>query len=100
MKVGTVIDYRIMLRVIPLRWRSEITVWNPPYSFQDIQLKGPYSKWEHLHTFTETVNGTLVEDRIEYKVFGGALIEKFFVRPDLMKIFSFRMKKLEEIFPA
>lgn len=35
MQAGTVIDYRLRLRGIPLRWQNEITVWDPPHRFAD-----------------------------------------------------------------
>ena len=39
MKTGALIDYRIRLRGIPLKWRTEITDWNPPHGFVDQQLR-------------------------------------------------------------
>ncbi len=99
MRVGCLIDYRIYVRGIPLKWRTEILAWEPPFRFIDKQLKGPYKLWEHTHTFSEKPEGTLVEDYVKYKVFGGSLIERLFVRPDISKIFRFRQQKLLELFP-
>ena len=96
---GTLLDYRLRLRGIPLRWQSEIAVWEPPHRFVDRQTKGPYSLWVHEHTFAESRNGTIVGDRVEYAVPGGALVHKFLVAPDLEKIFQYRHKVLGEIFP-
>ena len=95
---GTLLDYRLRLRGILLRWQSEITVWEPPHRFVDRQTKGPYSLWVHEHTFTESRDGTIVGDRVEYAVPGGALVHKFLVAPDLEKNFQYRQMILEEIF--
>ena len=74
MKEGLLIDYKIGLHGIPLKWRSEITKWDPPYSFVDEQRKGPYKFWHHLHTFKEQDGKTLVLDKVNYGVLGGSII--------------------------
>jgi ligand-binding SRPBCC domain-containing protein len=98
MFAGTLIDYRLKLHGIPIRWQTEITEWDPPHSFEDEQRRGPYRLWRHTHTFDETAEGVVVNDLVEYAVWGGGFIEKFFVRPDLEKIFAYRFKQLDEIF--
>jgi len=95
---GILLDYRLRLRGMPLGWQSEIAVWEPPHRFVDRQTRGPYSLWVHEHTFTEKDNGTLVGDKVEYAVPGGRLVQKFFVAPDLERIFQYRHRVLEEIF--
>ena len=64
---GTLLDYRLRLRGIPIRWQSEICAWEPPYRFVDRQTKGPYSLWVHEHTFTEKKGGTTIGDRVGLK---------------------------------
>lgn len=100
MREGTIIDYRIRLRGIPMRWRSEISVWNPPHSFVDEQLKGPYRLWVHEHRFEPMEGGTKITDHIRYAVWGGSLIERFLVRPDLKRIFDGRQQRMSELFDA
>ena len=95
---GTRLDYRLTLRGIPLRWQSEISVWEPPHRFVDRQTKGPYSLWVHEHTFREEKGGTVVGDHVEYAALGGTLVQKFLIAPDLERIFDFRRQVLEEIF--
>jgi len=99
MKVGALIDYRLRLRGLPVRWQSEITAWQPPHRFVDEQRRGPYRVWHHEHTFQVQDGGTLVGDHVRYAVFGGAVIERLFVRRDIAKIFAYRQQKLAEMFP-
>jgi len=96
--VGTRINYQLKLHGIPVRWESEITSWNPPYSFSDDQIKGPYRYWHHEHMFQEKDGGTFVLDKVEYAVPGGALINRFFVAPDLRRIFEYRTATLKKLF--
>lgn len=99
MREGVLIDYKIKLRGVPMRWQSEITVWDPPRRFVDEQRRGPYKFWNHEHTFESAAGGgTVVGDRVRYGVPGGILIQRLFIAPDLERIFSYRRRKLQEIF--
>jgi ligand-binding SRPBCC domain-containing protein len=98
MHEGLLIDYRLRLRGIPLRWQSEITVWEPPHRFVDQQRRGPYSLWIHAHRFAETDGGTMACDEVMYKAPGGRFIDWLLVRREVEAIFDFREKKLREIF--
>lgn len=100
MQPGTLIDYRIRVHGLPIRWRTEITEWNPPHRFVDVQLRGPYSLWHHTHTFEEKDGGTLCVDNVTYRPRGGAIINRLFVRKDVHRIFAYRRKRLLELFPA
>lgn len=100
MRRGQLIDYRLRLHGVPMRWRSEITAWEPGRMFVDEQRRGPYRYWVHRHTFEETDHGTLVADRVEYGVPFGWLTHKPFVLPDLRKIFTYRRQMLESVFNA
>jgi len=90
MRVGTVIDYRIKVRLLPMTWRSEITIWEPGVRFVDEQRRGPYRYWRHEHTFAATEAGTRVVDQVQYGVPAGWLTHRLLVRPDLEKIFAYR----------
>jgi ligand-binding SRPBCC domain-containing protein len=99
MSAGTHIDYEVRLHGIPFAWKSEITVWEPPYCFVDEQRKGPYRWWIHTHTFEEVhATRTIVRDVVRYGVPGGTLVHKLLVAPDLGRIFAHRRRQLQEIF--
>lgn len=97
---GTLIDYKLRMRGIPMGWRTEISVWEPPYRFVDQQLKGPYNQWIHTHTFTEiTPNETLIRDEVRYRLPLEPLgdVIHFLIRSELDHIFDFRQKAVAEI---
>ncbi|NIO10377.1 MAG: CDP-paratose 2-epimerase [Deltaproteobacteria bacterium] len=100
MKKGTLIDYSLRIHGVPVRWQSEITLWEPPHRFVDSQTRGPYRLWNHEHSFSSTGEGTRVSDSVEYAVMGGILVQKLFVAPDLKKIFNYRSAQLKEIFKS
>ena len=98
MAAGTLIDYRIHWRGIPLRWRTEIEVWEPPHRFVDRQIRGPYRLWRHEHLFIERGDGTSIIDRVEYAPFGGAIAKRLVVARDVERIFAHRHEVLRRDF--
>ena len=97
MQAGTVIDYRLKLHGIPLQWQREITGWEAPFRFVDVQRRGPYRLWRHEHTFINADGGILAHDYVEYAVLGGALVTKLLLEPALNKISAYRELKLREL---
>ena len=73
MKAGAVVDFRIAWLGVPLRWRMFVREWDPPYRFVDVQVNGPYARWEHRHRLLEEDNGTWIEDRVTYRLPAGLL---------------------------
>lgn len=98
MHAGTLIDYKLRVRRIPIRWRTLINVWEPPHRFVDEQLRGPYRMWHHEHTFQSVAGGTNVIDRVTFRPIGGALMTRLFVGRDVRRIFEFRARVLKQIF--
>ena len=66
---GSILRYRLRLFGLPVSWRTEITSWEPPHGFVDVQTNGPYDFWEHTHTL-EAIDerSTLIRDRVRYRV--------------------------------
>ena len=98
MRVGTVIEYRLHVHGVPLKWVSRIEEWQPGRGFVDRQVHGPYGLWHHRHTFTASGDATVVGDIVDYALpLGpiGELAHRPFVRRDLKRIFDFRQTAAE-----
>jgi len=96
---GTLIDYALRLHGIPLRWQSRIESWMPSRMFVDVQTRGPYALWHHTHEFEPDDGGTLIRDRVRYRLpFGalGDLIAGRLVQRDLEAVFDFRRERIQE----
>lgn len=100
MRAGALIDYRLRVRFVSMRWRTEIVVWEPSERFVDVQRRGPYRRWEHTHTFSDLDGGTLCRDQVEYSVPGGRLVNWLVVRRDIEKIFAYRSQAMSRFFPV
>jgi ligand-binding SRPBCC domain-containing protein len=101
MRAGAEIEYRIRWLGLPLRWKTRITSYDPPFSFTDEQERGPYPLWRHRHSFQPTPEGVLVGDHVEYALpFGplGRMAHKLVVGNQLRRIFNYRQEKLAEMF--
>ena len=101
MKKGTLIDYQLRLMGIPINWRTEITVWEPPHRFVDEQISGPYKLWRHEHLFVDEFAVTHMRDTVEYDFFGLFLkypIRKLFIEPQIRKIFDYRYSQIDQLF--
>jgi ligand-binding SRPBCC domain-containing protein len=98
MRAGTLIDHRLRIHGVPIRWQSKITAWEPPARFVDEQVRGPYRVWVHEHLFEERDGGTVVRDRVRYAAPFDFLTHRFLVRPDVERIFRYRTECLKRHF--
>jgi ligand-binding SRPBCC domain-containing protein len=91
---GALIEYRLRLRGMPIRWLTRIELWDPPRRFVDVQVRGPYRLWRHLHEFEAAgPAATTMRDEVSYSIgYGplGRLAHGAFVRRDLARIFEYR----------
>jgi hypothetical protein len=93
LSAGACLEYSLVLHRFPIRWTTQIDIWEPPHRFVDFQVRGPYRLWEHTHTFEPVEGGTLLIDRVRYAIpYGplGMLAHVAFVRRDLRRIFDYR----------
>jgi ligand-binding SRPBCC domain-containing protein len=121
---GTVLDFRVRVLGLPVRWRVMVREFDRPYRFVDVQIRGPFARWEHRHRFIEGPpgdaeplrgaargtafapagpTGTWVEDRLTYRLPLGALgnlVHVLGVRRQIAGLFDYRERRLREIFPA
>jgi len=98
---GTLIEYRLRLRGLGLRWLTRIEVWEPGERFVDRQLRGPYRLWHHIHLFEPDGPDTLMRDVVRYAMpLGplGELARAVLVRRDLERIFDFRAEEIARRF--
>jgi ligand-binding SRPBCC domain-containing protein len=98
LKRGSLLVYRLRLLGVPIRWRTEIVEWRPPFGFTDVQLSGPYRRWEHTHRLSQLDHGTEIYDhvlyRLPYEPLTG-LLAPVTVRPWLSAIFDYRARQTE-----
>ena len=96
---GAEFDYTIRWLTLRFFWRSRIVDYHPPESFTDIQVKGPYPYWSHLHTFKEKDGSTLMKDEVTYRLpFGpfGKLLHSLIIRIQLRDIFRYRAVRIAQ----
>jgi len=103
MYAGLLIEYRVRpLWGIPMTWVTEITHVQDRLFFVDEQRVGPYAIWHHEHHFQAAEGGTHMTDILSYKVplgpIGSLLIEPLLVGPKVRGIFTYRRKRLVELF--
>jgi hypothetical protein len=101
MQPGALIDYRIALFGLPMTWRTLIESYSPGEQFVDVQLKGPYKRWHHTHTFRDVPGGTEIRDHVEYALpLGplGRIAHALMVKRTLARIFDHRARVMADMF--
>jgi len=106
---GAVLDFRVRLGGVPVRWRVFIREFDRPFRFVDVQILGPFARWEHRHRFAEGPErgggpvGTWVEDRVTYRLpFGpvGRLAHAVAAGRRIAALFDYREERLRALLGA
>ena len=99
---GMVITYSVSpLPFYRTGWVTEITHIKTHKYFIDDQREGPYKFWQHQHHFEVVNDGVMMTDVIHYSVgFGwfGLLLEKYFIKSQIDKIFEYREEQIKRLF--
>ena len=99
---GMIIDYIVSpILGIPMQWQTLIAQVDEQKSFTDIQLKGPYQKWKHIHEFIPNDQGVLMKDTVEYELpwsFIGNIVHSLLIKKKLQQIFDFRHVTCDTLF--
>jgi ligand-binding SRPBCC domain-containing protein len=87
----TIVDIRIAF--VYIRFESLHTAYDPPHSFEDQQVRGPFQSWRHRHIVDWHPDGAVLIDDVDYTPpFGllGRAVDRIIIKPRLRKVFAFR----------
>lgn len=92
-----VVDVRIVFW--HARFESLHTAYDPPHSFEDQQVRGPFRNWRHRHMVEPHPDGALLIDDVEYTPpFGllGRALAGIVIEPRLRRVFAYRHRVTRE----
>ncbi len=98
-------EIEISMRLFPPlpfrgRWLARIVDFEYSSYFRDIQVRGPFGRFDHTHSFDASGTGTIIHDVVEYEVgWGklGAAANAIFVRRALADMFEYRQRATEKL---
>ncbi|HEV7667708.1 MAG TPA: SRPBCC family protein [Thermoanaerobaculia bacterium] len=94
LREGERVELRIGLGPFRFPWTAEIRDVRPGLGFRDIQIRGPFRRWEHEHRMEpDGADGSWLEDRITYELplgFLGRWLAGPLIRKKLDRLFAYR----------
>ena len=100
---GSTIHYKLSIYGFPCKWSSKILEYRKDKTFTDFQESGPYAHWIHRHDFIPYKQGTLIGDRVCYRLpFGsvGKAVGGAWVARNLDQIFFYRQRAIAQHFSS
>ena len=96
---GGMVELKMHAGPFPYRFVARHIENTPGKMFRDIQEKGPFAHWSHSHYFSNSVEGSLLHDQVEYSLPGHRFLPRFIkehVKRSLENLFSHRQRQLTE----
>jgi uncharacterized protein (TIGR01777 family) len=90
---GATLLMRMKVGPIGVRWLARHGPACPPHVFSDVQEKGPFSYWSHLHRFADAAEGGALIDEVAWRPpLGrlGHLLTGWKFRRDFERLFRYR----------
>lgn len=84
---------RVRIGPFRVRWEFEHRDYVEGRQFRDVQIHGPFRRWDHTHRMMpEGAKSCRLEDRIEYELplFLGSSLGGWLVHKKLQKLFRYR----------
>jgi len=101
LSLGARMKFRVQAHGVVRSAVHDVTEWNAPHRFVEVQIEGPLGSWEHEHLFESTMSGVLVTDRITFvppSGMLGLLVNERKIRESLEDGFEHRHNELEKRF--
>jgi uncharacterized protein (TIGR01777 family) len=101
LEVGTEVLLRGWSGWLPIRWKAVHDSFDPPRSFSDVQVEGPFASWRHVHRFHSTTSSDRcnLTDEVNYRLpLGrlGAAVAGRRVEHELTRMFAARHRTTAE----
>ncbi len=96
---GGMVELAMHAGFFPYRYRARHIENIPGIMFRDIQEKGPFASWCHSHYFSNSAEGALLKDQVEYVLPGHRFLPGFiktYAQNSLQRIFRHRQQLLTE----
>ena len=86
--------------IVPVVLGFEHAIYDPPHRFGERLIHGPFSRFSHIHEFTDVDGGTNCSDQLDVELpwyYGGETVMKLLVAPSLRRTFRLRGDALQKL---
>ena len=88
---------QMVCKCVPVILGFQHHVYDPPHCFGEVLIHGPFSRFVHIHEFTEVAGETIIIDRLHLEwpwQFGGDLVMRWLIAPQVKAMFRKRSDAL------